>query len=322
MLRSCLRVGAWIAAGAVAASCSASAPPSPPQTNQVRLVRNQWDASKLDVAIANQLLTSQLGMAVTVTDTDEFSQWPAMSSGSQDACLEVWPSGHVSDIQNYIDTGKVENGGPLGPIGKISWYVPTYMLIANPALASYEAYRDPANTTPLATAETGTKGRLLSGDPSWTSYDKEIIATLGLNLDVVYAGNEDNELAELDAVYQRRGPILLYLWTPHVALAKYDLTAVALPPYTPACYAKITSGTVDCDYPPDQLFKIFWPGFADVNPRAYGFLKNMRLTTEDQINLLALLYNQKMSPDQAASNWISANQSLWQTWIPSIPSAH
>src|SRR5207302_1536762 len=113
--------------------------------------------------------------------------------------------------------------GLLGPTGKISWYVPTYMLTTNPELGSWQAYKDATVAQKFATPETGTKGRFLNGDPSWTSYDKDIIKNLSLDLSEVWAGSEDAELAELDSVYNKRGAILLYLWSPHAALAKYDL---------------------------------------------------------------------------------------------------
>jgi glycine betaine/proline transport system substrate-binding protein len=282
----------------------------------VKLVQSPWDASRINVAVAQILLTEQMGMTVQVTEIDEFKQWDPIAAGDEHASLEVWPSGHAQDMANYIDTGKILNGGLLGPTGKISWYVPTYMLTTKPELASWQAYKDPTTAALFATPETGTKGRFLNGDQSWTSYDADIIKNLSLDLQEVWAGSEDAELAELDTVYNKRGAILMYLWTPHAALAKYDLTPVSLPPYSDQCYSQAASGGVACDYPADRLFKIFWPGLKDANPRAYAFLQAFSYTTKDQIDLLGLVDNQKMSIDQAARSWIQSNQRVWQAWIP------
>jgi glycine betaine/proline transport system substrate-binding protein len=301
---------------AVSAGCSGSSgPAAPPPPSAVRLVQNPWDASRLDAAICRILLTEQLGLTVQVTEVDEYAQWAPIASGQQDASLEVWPSGHAGDIHNYIDRGQVENGGPLGPVGKISWYVPTYLLTQNPKLADYRAYADPAVAQVFATPQTGSSGRFLSGDRTWTSYDADIIANLGLDLVVVYAGSEEAELAELDAVYKRRGYILLYLWTPHAALAKYDLTPVQLPPYTPDCYAKASQHGVACDYPPDNLFKIFSPRLRDDSPRAYALLRSFAYATKDQVQLLGLV-DRNMTIDQAARVWVDANAARWQLWVP------
>jgi glycine betaine/proline transport system substrate-binding protein len=301
-------------------ACGGSSPAASTAPMTVKLVQNPWDASRLDVAIADILLTEQLKMTVTVTELGEYTQWPYLAAGDEDACLEVWPSGHPSDMTNYVDTAKVEDLGELGPVGKISWYVPNYLLTGNPAVSSYEYFADVANTVPFETAPTerDQKGTLLSGDSSWTSYDAQIIKNLGLNLEEVFAGSEDQELQELDEMYQSRSPILLYLWTPHAALAKYELTPVQLPPYSDACYATIPTNGVNCDYPTDHLYKVAWPGLKTKNPRAYALLKNFTLTSEDQITLLNLVDNAGNSIVQAAQWWVSqpANKLIWQKWIP------
>jgi glycine betaine/proline transport system substrate-binding protein len=52
-----------------------------------------------------------------------------MAGGALHACLEVWPSGHAADIEEYIETDHaVQSAGPLGVVGKIGWYVPTYVV--------------------------------------------------------------------------------------------------------------------------------------------------------------------------------------------------
>jgi glycine betaine/proline transport system substrate-binding protein len=257
-----------------------------------------------------------MGMTATITEIDEYKQWDPIAGGQQDVSLEVWPSGHVQDVANYVQTNKIEDGGPLGPVGKISWYIPTYLLTAHPQLASWQAYKDSANTDLFRAPDTGTKGRFLLGDPSWTSYDADIIKNLALNLQVDTAGSEQAELTELDNVYNKRGAILMYLWTPHSALAKYDLSVVQLPAYSDDCYAKASSGGVACDYPADHLFKIFNPALKTANPRAYQMLKNFSYTTKDQIELLGAVDNNGQSLDQAARAWMTANASVWQSWIP------
>lgn len=314
------------AAAAPACSSASSSGPAPAEsgggadaataTTVVRIVQNPWDASRLDATIAQIILQEQMGMTVQVTELDEYKQWDPIANGEQDVSLEVWPSGHVDDVTNYIQTNKVEDGGPLGPVGKISWYVPTYLLTAHPELGSWEAYKNAATTDMFRAPDTGTKGRFVLGDPSWTSYDAQIIKNLGLNLQVDTAGSEQAELSVLDSVYNKRGAILMYLWSPHSALAKYDLSVVQLPPYNDSCYATAAASGVNCDYPADHLFKIFNPALKTTNPRAYQFLKNFSYTTKDQIELLGAVDNQGQTKEQAARAWLAANTALWKSWIP------
>lgn len=283
----------------------------------IKLAVNPWSASELNVAVASILLQEQLGYRVETVAVAEQAQWPAIAAGELHASLEVWPSGHMANVAEYIEKQQVvENGGLLGPVGRIGWYLPTYLLTDHPDVATAEGLANPETAALFATAETGDKGQLLFGDPSWVTYEADIIANLGLNFQIVQAGSEEAILSALDAAYSRQDPILFYFWTPHSIHAKYDLTRVALPDYSEECYAKADSGGVDCDYPPDELFKIFWPGLQTAAPDAYTLLKNMNYTTEDQISMIAAVELEGAAVEDAARAWIDANTTTWQAWLP------
>ena len=50
-----------------------------------------------------------------------------------------------------------------------------------------EGFKDNADI--FATAETGDKGRFLGADTTYSIFDEQIIAALGLDLEVVYSGS-------------------------------------------------------------------------------------------------------------------------------------
>lgn len=283
----------------------------------IKLAVNPWSASALNVAIAHILLDEQLHYPVEEVQIAEQAQWAALATGDLHASLEVWPSGHMANVAEYIEKQKVvEDGGPLGVVGRIGWYMPTYMVTAHPELATWEGLAKPEDAKLFATAETGDKGQLLFGDPSWVTYEADIIENLKLDFQIVQAGSEEAILSSLDAAYNRQDPILFYFWTPHSIHAKYDLTRVTLPEYNEACYAKAESGGVDCDYPSDNLFKIFWPGLKESAPDAYALLKNMNYTTEDQISMIAAVELDGKSPQDAARAWLDAHEDTWKAWLP------
>ena len=207
----------------------------------------------------------------------------------------------------------------LGPVGKIGWYIPSYMLDDHPELATWEGFLDDDNAALFATAETGKKGQFLAGAPGWTQYDEQIIHNLGLNLEVVYAGSEEAILAAVESAYRRQAPVLFYFWTPHSIHAEYDLTEVALPEYTDECYAGVAEGNTDniaCDYPADKLFKIFWAGLEDAYPEVFTFLSKMNYTTEDQIAMVAAVDFDVLTIEEAAEAWIEENEDVWRVWLP------
>jgi glycine betaine/proline transport system substrate-binding protein len=303
-------------AAPVAAPPAAEAPAAP-ATIPIKLAANPWSASQLNVAVAKILIEKELGYPVEIVAIDENAQWPALSTGDLHASLEVWPSGHAANVAEYIENQQtVEDGGPLGPIGKIGWYIPTYLLDDHPELATWEGFTTPEAAVLFATAETGDKGQFLAGDPSWVQYDADIIRNLGMNFEVVTAGSEDALLAALDAAYSRQQPILFYFYTPHSIFARYDLTEVELPPYSDECYAEADSGGVACDYPEDVLFKVFWSGLRQAAPPVHAFLSNMNYDTGAQIAMVAAVEVEGKSIDEAAQEWVDANEAIWSAWLP------
>jgi glycine betaine/proline transport system substrate-binding protein len=281
----------------------------------ITIAVNPWVGSEANANLAKALLEQKLGYTVELTKIDEFAQFPSLSNGDIDATLEVWPSGHAKDYKKYIegDNGVVD-GGQLGVIGQIGWWIPTYMLDDHPELSSWEGLKTDAEL--FKTAESGSAGQLLDGDPSYVTFDQAIADNLGLNLKVVYAGSEAAELSALDSAYGKQDPFLFYFWTPHWAQEKYDLTMIQLPEVTDAC----TQAALDdpdayaCAYPEDDLYKAFNDQLQTRAPAAFALLSAMNYSNEDQ-NSIGLDINNKVDPEEAAQNWMDAHPDVWQAWV-------
>lgn len=283
----------------------------------IRLAQNAWLGSQLNATVARILLEEEIGFDVEIVAVDENAQWDLIAAGNLDASLEVWPSGHAADIERYIDSeGAVEDGGRLGPIGRIGWYVPSYVVAANPSLTTWEGFDDPAAVSLFATPATAPTGQFLGADPTFVQFDADIIDNLGLDFDVVFAGSEEAIIDAVENAVAAEEPLLFYFWTPHPLHARIDLTRVELPPYSEACYATADVGGVDCDYPPDQLFKILRPALSQDAPDASQFLRNFNYRTEDQVEMIEAVEVGGITPEQAARDWIEANEAVWREWIP------
>ena len=117
--------------------------------------------------------------------------------------------------QQYIDeAGTVVDGGLLGITGNIGWFTPTYVVDQNPEYATWEGFKDDADM--FATADTGDKGRFLGADTTYSIFDEQIIAALGLDLEVDLQRQRGASLAALDTAVENEEPILMYWWTPAV----------------------------------------------------------------------------------------------------------
>ena len=283
----------------------------------MRIAVNPWTGSAVNANVAKVLLERELGYTVELVEIDENTQFPAIATGELDASLEVWPSGHAEDINRYIEgrrggalrDGGIVNGGELGLIGNIGWWVPTYLIDQRPELARWQGLRGNEDIV---------RGEFVAGDPTFVSYDDEIIKNLGLDLEVVNSGSEEALIQAIDDAYRRRRPVLAYFYQPHWAHRKYNLTEVQLPAFDEECEksARERDGEgYDCDYANDELFKALSLRLEDKAPAAYRFLKNFNYTTDDQQEIAFLVDARGMSVREAAERWVDENPDVWRKWL-------
>jgi len=285
---------------------------------RISLVVNDWTASALNVAVAEQLIERHLGYPVVAERIDDTTEiYDRLADGSLDANLEVWPSNMSPRDQRYLDDGEVADLGELGSVGKVGWFVPDYVVEQHPAVVNWEAFNDPEIAALFASPTSGSRGRLLGTNPDYEQYDKEIIANLNLPLRVEFSGSEEATMAELSARHEAAEPVLVYWWTPTAAVGNFDLVNVALPESNEACQASAEAGDggVNCDYPENRIIKVASPDLADKAPDVLAFLERFTLTTDDQIQLLVAVETEGATVDAAASAWIEANESTWQSWL-------
>lgn len=298
---------------------SAEATGEAPATGEgITLAINPWTGSAVNAHVAKVVLEAELGTPVEFVEIDEFATWPGMEDGSIDAVLEVWPSGHAADYETYITTNKtVVDLGLLGPEAKIGWYVPTFVVDEHPELATWEGFKDPELAKLFATAETGDLGQFLMGDPTYVTYDEQIIANLELPLQYVVGGSEATILTAIDTAMADKTPVLLQFWKPHWKHLEADLTEVTLPAVTEECAASAAAadGLYACDYPVDALYKAASAGLQEKNAAAFDFLSKLQLTTEQQSEIAGYIDRDGMDAAAAAEKWVADNPDVVAGWL-------
>ncbi len=303
--------------GTTAAASDTTAPSGDKDT--ITFVVNPWTASALNVAVAAQIVTEQLGYPTEVITIDENeAMFTGLADGTLDAVLEIWPSGITDTEQAFFDDGSVENLGGLGAIGKIGWFVPQYVIDERPEMATWEGLMTQEAADYFATADTGDKGRFLGTDPSYSQYDGLIIENLGLPFEVIFSGSEPATVAELDARAATKDPVIMYWWTPTAAVGKYGLVNVKLPEFTPECGASGAAADADvaCDYPEDPIFKAVSAKLKDKAPDVHAFLSAFTITNADQLEMLPPAEIDGEDVEDVAADWIAAHEDTWKAWIP------
>ena len=275
----------------------------------VQIADNPWVGYEADVAVVDYVLRTKLNCQTKISKVDEQVSWQGFGSGQIDVILENW--GHEDLAKKYItDEKKAVDLGSQGNQGVIGWFVPKWMADKYPDITDWNNLNKYADL--FKTAESGGKGQLLDGDPSYVTNDEALVKNLNLNYTVKYAGSEAGLITALKNATEKNTPLLMYFYEPQWALAKYPVAQVKLPAYTPGCDADAKK--VACDYPPYALNKVARADWVAAGGPAVNFIKNFTLTNDDQ-NTVAAAIQGGATNDAAAQAWVDANADKVNAWI-------
>ncbi|RCG28892.1 glycine/betaine ABC transporter substrate-binding protein [Sphaerisporangium album] len=302
------KVGETTAAPAASGSGSSSAKQA---CGALNLAINPWVGYEANAAVIAYVAEKELGCTVTKKDLKEEVAWQGFSTGEVDAIVENW--GHDDLKKKYIEDQKVAvEAGPTGNKGVIGWYVPPWMAEKYPDITDYKNLNKYADL--FKTSESGGKGQLLDGDPSFVTNDAALVKNLDLNYKVVYAGSEAALITGFRQAETQKKPMIGYFYEPQWFLSEVKLVKVNLPAYTEGCDAD--AAKVACDYPPYELDKIVSRKFADAAGPAYQLVKNFTWTNDDQNLVAKYISEDKMTPEAAAEKWVTANPDKIKPWLP------
>ncbi|KSU53764.1 ABC transporter substrate-binding protein [Microbacterium enclense] len=266
------------------------------------LAMNNWVGYTADAAVYTYLAENELGCTVTQKTVSSEVAWQGFGSGEIDVVLENW--GHEALKEKYIEGDKTAvEVGPTGNDGIIGWYIPEWMTTEYPDLKTWEDLNKYADL--FATSESGGKGQLLDGDPSYVTNDEALVTNLGLNYQVVYAGSEAALIEAFRSAEANRTPLLAYFYEPHWFFTEQKLGHITLPEYTEGCDA--VPEQVACDYPPYVLDKIASSTWVEKDTPAVKLLQNFTWTNDDQNTVAAYIAKDNMSPEDAAKKWVDDN---------------
>ncbi|AGL17598.1 ABC transporter substrate-binding protein [Actinoplanes sp. N902-109] len=276
----------------------------------VKLAVNPWVGYEANAAVLAYLLEHELGYTVDRKNLKEEIAWQGFETGEVDAIVENW--GHDDLKKTYIQDKKVAvDAGPTGNKGVIGWYVPQWMAEQYPDITDWKNLNKYASL--FRTSESGGKGQMLDGDPSFVTNDVALVANLKLDYKVVFSGSEAAIIKAAQQATAQKKPLLFYFYEPQWLFAKEKYARVKLPAYTAGCDADPKK--VACDYPDYTLDKIVSKRFADTGGSAYQLIQRFRWTNEDQNLVADAITNQGLSADDAARKWVGEHEATWKAWL-------
>ncbi len=277
----------------------------------VNMAINPWVGYEASAHVVGRVLETELGCEVEYKNLKEEISWQGFGKGTVDIVIEDW--GHPELEKKYIEgDGTAVDFGPQGNVGQIGWFVPPWLAEKHPDITNWKNLNKYADM--FKTSESGDKGQLLDGDPSYVTNDEALVKNLDLDYKVVYAGSEAALITAFRQAEEQQEPLIGYFYSPQWFLAEVPLVKVDLPKYTEGCDAD--PAKVACDYPETELKKIVASDFANSDSPAVDVVKNFKWTNDDQNEVAKAISQDKMDPDDAADQWIEANQDKVDAWLP------
>jgi glycine betaine/proline transport system substrate-binding protein len=271
---------------------------------------NPWVGYEASAHVVGYLAKSKLGCDVEYKNVKEEVAWQGMGNKEVDVVIENW--GHPDLKTKYIEQQKTaQEGGSTGNIGVIGWYVPPWMATQYPDITDWNNLNKYADL--FKTSESGGKGQLLDGDPSFVTNDEALVKNLSLNYQVVYAGSEAALIQAFRQAEANKTPLIGYFYDPQWFMSEVPLVKVNLPKYTEGCDADAEK--IACDYPEYDLDKIVATSFVDSGSPAVKLVKAFNWTNADQNAVAKMIAEDGMDPEAAAQKWVEANQAKADAWL-------
>lgn len=312
-----LRTLSKIALAGVVSLAAGTAMAAPESKDPIKITLNDWTGELLTAHIMGDIL-KKAGYNVEYVPADYLAQFSGMATGDLTVAPEVWATTAQEALDAGVKTGGVVNLGSSGMSAREDWWFPEYMKEKCPGLPDWKALKDCAKV--FSTPDTAPKGRYLGGPVTWGGYDEERVEALGLPFEVVHAGTDAAMFAELKAAYERKAPIILWIYEPHWAPIKFKGEFVEFPLYEPACYEDPAFGVnksakYDCAKPRGPIYKAVWSGMEKKWPGAYQIIKAYTFDNKTMGELAGRVDIDGLKVEDVAADWVKNNEAVWKPWI-------
>lgn len=275
----------------------------------VRITQFPWSAAKLTNAILAEVVAGHPELGVGNLKTIQVgpaTAWAGAQRGDVDALTEVALPNQSELAAKAEDRVGLVHATYSG--AEQGWYVPSYALEPGQPLAGL------TSVTQLNDYADALGNRLVDSDPSFltTEYNTKRLAGYGLDLEQV-TSSEAAQIAELRRAYERRTPILVYLYRPHYVFEEMELTKLSEPnPPQEDCY---TTGSGACEMPAYSAWTAGSTELATTAPRFDALLGRFELPLDDVEVMLKRVDVDNTDVETVARDYVAANPDRVREWV-------
>ena len=287
------------------------------EPSAIKIIVNNW-TSQIVLSHITGKIFQHLGYDVEYIPTSTSDQWGALAYGVAHVQVEVWQGTMAESFNRHVVAGSIVDAGAHTATTREDWWYPEYVEQECPGLPSWQALRDCAQI--FSRPNSNSRGVYYAGP--WEKPDAARIRALNLNFDIVILSAGDELWLELEKAIKNKQPIVLFNWSPNWVESRIPGRFIEFPDYDIACEQDPNWGVnksflYDCGNPKGGwLKKASAKGMEKQFPCAFNALKNISFTNQQLSHISALVDVDKMTYEDAATQWLNENKHSWQKWLP------
>lgn len=283
----CENKGSGNSEGGNATSNSKGGTPSQVNTETIEIGMNNWAEN---IAISNmwEQILEKRGFNVELVVSQKGTVWTGIAEGELDLSPEVWLP--------YTDKPYIKEYKEEVVVGEEPWYKKTGLGLVVPTYVKIDSITD------LNAHKQKFDSKIVGIDPGASLMDltRKALKKYDLQYKLIESSGP-GMMSALKKAYDNKEPIVVTLWNPHFAFARYDLKYLKDP--------KKVYGEGD------DIYYMTREGFADDYPKVKKWFDNWKMSHKQLADLMAAI-NDAGDPKKGAANWIEKNQDLIKTWTP------
>ncbi|PVD21200.1 hypothetical protein C0Q70_19369 [Pomacea canaliculata] len=259
--------------------------------------------------------------------------------------LESWMVAGF-DKAPWVDTKRLIDAGPLGPYGRMGWFLSSscveemwaqgvmvdhWRALLNSTVArSFSWWGNPEllqvcphyNVTAYKSSRcTKSRRNCATLFSSFKGLDagmlQQQIETLGLPVDIVWLDTllEDFVLNQTSAGKH----ILFFSWVPSRLTLVGNFTRINFPEHYHEGYYESVKQRIysTTEFQVNQFSKVTWYRVKAGAPEAFQVISRMNFPQQVYYDFLQeVTHNPHLKPEETACNWVQENRAVWEKWVP------
>ena len=249
-----LRIAGLLAAAFVVLALAA---PAQAKCGNVSISEMNWDSAAVAAHVEAMILAKGYGCQVDLVPGDTVPTLTSMTEkGEPDIAPEIWINSVKEVMDKAVKEGRLKIAGEiLSDGGEEGWWVPEYVVKANPELTTLDAVKKRPDL--FADKEDPGKGRFYGCPSGWACQiiNANLFKAYGLKeakFNLFDPGSGPGLAGAIAKAYERKQAIFTYYWAPTSVLGKYPMVKLGGMNHDPKTYACVTDK--DCADPKPNMY--------------------------------------------------------------------